>query len=260
MYERRRVLVGYLVAVAAPGIALFVRWLLNPLLDHRLPFITLYGAVTVAVWFGGWRPALVASILGFVGADLLFVETESGAPLTLKGAGGFAGLAVYLISCGIVIGLGSGMRTAQGRAESAAREALAGQKQLQDEMAEHQRTEQALGAKEAELELITSRTPLLLTRCSKDRRFVFVNRAAAEFLGRPAEEIIGRPIAEVLGEEALAAITPYIDRVLRGEHVEFETEIPYAHSGRRFHARGLYARPRSGRRGNRLDRVHRRRD
>jgi PAS domain S-box-containing protein len=92
----------------------------------------------------------------------------------------------------------------------------------------------ALRAKEAELELILSRTPLLLTRCSRDGRYVFVNRACAEFLGRPAEEIIGRPIAEVVGQAAFAEITPHIERVLRGEPVEFETEIPYAGVGRRF--------------------------
>src|SRR5262245_38173337 len=101
-------------------------------------------------------------------------------------------------------------------------------------MSEHRQTEEALRAKEAELELITSRTPLLLTRCTKDRRFVFVNRSCAEFLGRPPEEIVGRPITEVLGDDAMAAIAPHVDRVLRGETVDFELGIPYAHSGRRF--------------------------
>src|SRR5262245_60828228 len=234
MDDRRRFLVSYVVAVAATATAVLIRWLLNPLLDHRLPFITLYGAVAVAVWFGGWGPALLATALGYVAADLVFVETEAGSPLSLTGPGGVAGLVVYFVSCLIVIGLGGGMRTARRRSEAAALEALAKQKQLENEMAEHRRAVETLRAKEAELELITGRTPLLLTRCSKDRRFVFVNQACAEFLGRCPEEIIGRPIADVLGDEALAAIAPHIDRVLRGESVEFETEVPYAHSGRRF--------------------------
>src|SRR5262245_27896860 len=158
MHERRRLLVSYVVAVAATAAAVFLRWLLNPLLDHRLPFITMYGAAAVAVWYGGWRPALLATVLGFVAAYLAFVASEPDSPLSLTGAGGLAGLAVYLLSCLIVISLGGGMRTARRRAEAAALEALAKQKQLENEMSEHQRTEDALRAKEAELELITGRT------------------------------------------------------------------------------------------------------
>ena len=94
-------------------------------------------------------------------------------------------------------------------------------------------------AARVELELVTSRTPLLLTRCNRDRRYVFVNRACAEFFGRPVEDIVGKPIAEILGASAYAAIAPYIDRVLSGEPVDFEVEIPYAHAGRRF-MRALY--------------------
>jgi PAS domain S-box-containing protein len=90
-----------------------------------------------------------------------------------------------------------------------------------------------------EAELVTSRTPLLLTRCSRDGRYVFVNRACAEFFGSPAEDIVGKTIREMLGDEAYATITPYIDRVLRGELVDFEVEIPYTHAGRRF-MRALY--------------------
>jgi PAS domain S-box-containing protein len=107
--------------------------------------------------------------------------------------------------------------------------------------AEHERA--ALAEKEraarVELELVTSRTPLLLTRCNRDRRYVFVNRACAEFFGRSSEDIVGKPIAEVLGDAAYATISPYIDRVLTGEPVDFEIEVPYVHAGRRF-MRALY--------------------
>jgi PAS domain S-box-containing protein len=234
MDRLRRNLLPYVVAFGATAAAVCARWLLNPLLDHRLPFITLYAAIAVAVWVGGWRPALVATVLGYLVTDLLFVETEPNSPLSLRGPGGIAGLLVYFVSALIVIGLGSGMRSARRRAEAAVKEALGRQKQLESEMAERRRTEGALRAKEAELELITSRTPLLLTRCDSQRRYVFVNRAYAEFLGRRPEEIIGRRIADLMGEEAAAAIAPYVDRVLRGDDVEFEMEIPYAHRGPTF--------------------------
>ena len=30
-----------------------------------VPLVTLYGAVAAAVWFRGWRPALLAAVLGY---------------------------------------------------------------------------------------------------------------------------------------------------------------------------------------------------
>src|SRR5262245_22840443 len=115
--EAHRLLVCYSGAMLFTALAVFVPWLLNPLLNHRLRFITLYGAVAAAVWFGGWRPALAAVIAGYVAADLLFIETEPGSPLSLSGVGGLAGLAVYLASSLIVIGFGAGMRSARRRLE-----------------------------------------------------------------------------------------------------------------------------------------------
>lgn len=209
----RRSFLEYGVAVAAVGAALAARALLNPALDHRLPFITMYGAVAIAIWFGGWGPALVAALLGYAGAYWTIVRTEPASPLALPGTGGLVGFVVYVISAFVVIGMGSGMRAARRRAEAAV---------------------EAARATEAELLLVTSRTPVLLTRCGADRRYAFVNRAAAEFLGRPPSEIIGRTISEVIGETADHSISPHIDRVLAGETVEFETEIPYAHPGPRF--------------------------
>ena len=37
-----------------------MRWLLDPWMGDFLPFVTVYGAVAFAVWYGGYVPALVA--------------------------------------------------------------------------------------------------------------------------------------------------------------------------------------------------------
>jgi PAS domain S-box-containing protein len=211
---------GYVIAVAACAAAVAVRWLLNPVLEHRLPFIMQYAAVAIAIWFGGYRPALLGAIVGFIADHLIFVETEPHSPLSITRLGGFAAMAVYFASCLIIVGFGEALHRARHRLEQK-------QANLEAEFLRRARIE-------AELELIASRTPLLLTRCSKDMRFVFVNRACAEFFGRPSEEIIGRPIVEIMGAEAFAAIQPYVERVLRGEQVEFEQAIRYAHPGPRF--------------------------
>src|SRR5947199_1694533 len=87
--------------------------------------------------------------------------------------------------------------------------------------------EEALRAKETELEVIINRTPFMLTRCSRDLRYRFVSRAYARMLGRTPEEIAGKPIVEIMGEEGLKTISPHIERVLKGHTVEYETEVSF---------------------------------
>jgi PAS domain S-box-containing protein len=55
-----------------------------------------------------------------------------------------------------------------------------------------------------------------------------MNKTYVDFIGKPAEQIMGRPIVEVIGEAAFQTIRPYVERVLAGERVEYETEIPDA--------------------------------
>jgi PAS domain S-box-containing protein len=91
----------------------------------------------------------------------------------------------------------------------------------------------ALTAKERELRLITDVTPVLLTRCSRDLRYVFVNRAYAEMLGRTPSEISGKTIREIMGDAGYESIRPHVERVLRGEPVEYEEDVLFKGVGLR---------------------------
>ena len=109
---------------------------------------------------------------------------------------------------------------------------------LAADLIESKQAEERLRAKDAQLENITENTSVLLTHCSRDLRYIFANRPYSEFLGKPHGEIVGRPIVDVMGHEAFETIRPFVDRVLRGEIVEFESEVPYESLGPRFmHAR-----------------------
>jgi PAS domain S-box-containing protein len=90
---------------------------------------------------------------------------------------------------------------------------------------ERKQNEQALKAKQDQLERITGTAPVLISQCSRDLRYVFVNKAYAEFAGKPVEHIIGRKISEVLGEVYFERIRPHIERVLAGEPFAYENEI-----------------------------------
>ena len=74
----------------------------------------------------------------------------------------------------------------------------------------------------------------MLTRCSADLRYRFASAAYAEMLERSADEINGKSIVEVMGEEGFATILPHIQKVLQGETVDYETEVPFRGVGTRY--------------------------
>src|SRR5688572_24176676 len=59
-------------------------------------------------------------------------------------------------------------------------------------------------------------------RCSRDLRFLWVNSHYARWLGVASEKIAGQPMQEVLGVKAMRELRPCIERVLKGEQVDYE--------------------------------------
>lgn len=100
-------------------------------------------------------------------------------------------------------------------------------------------TQAALMSREQQLQHVTDNAAVMVVQCSRDLKYVFVNKTTAEFFGRTVDEIIGRPIVEVIGADALEAIRPHVEMVLRGERVEYEGVVPYARRGPRW-MRGVY--------------------
>jgi PAS domain S-box-containing protein len=99
---------------------------------------------------------------------------------------------------------------------------------------ERARAEAALEASEAQLRLVTDSAPVFLARCDAEGRYRFVNRGYAERVGLSRDDVVGKRIPEVLGEDAYASVRAYVERVLSGEPVEFEVEVPYQTLGRRW--------------------------
>jgi len=86
----------------------------------------------------------------------------------------------------------------------------------------------------AHLKAVVDGLAIPVTRCTRDLRYQWVNRHYAAWLGRPASAIVGRRIADVIGPDAMAAIRPYITRVLSGERVEYEERIRFDGPGMRW--------------------------
>jgi PAS domain S-box-containing protein len=93
---------------------------------------------------------------------------------------------------------------------------------------ERKNAERTLREVSSDLRQILDSTDVGLTRCSRDLRYRSANASYARMTGVPLDSIVGRPIVEIVGKEALAVILPHIERVLSGERVEYEAELPFA--------------------------------
>ena len=113
--KTRSAWVTYPVALLSIGVAVLIRWLIDPLLGDQLQLITTYGGVAVAVWFGGWAPAALAAAIGLVAVDYLFIPPRHAFAFDTPAI--WTSAISYAFSCGIIIYLGEAMRRARGRAE-----------------------------------------------------------------------------------------------------------------------------------------------
>jgi len=99
---------------------------------------------------------------------------------------------------------------------------------------ERRQAEAALESAREQLQLVADSMPAAVALCSRDLRYIWVNRRCAEWLGMAAEEVLGRPVAQIIGEDNLDAIRPHIERVLAGEHVSYERQVNYPGLGERW--------------------------
>jgi PAS domain S-box-containing protein len=106
--------IAYTVGIAALVGAVLLRWLLDPLLGNSLPLVTLYGAVAVAVWVGGYRPAVLVTFLGYFACNYLFIEPR--ARISVGDIQSIVGLIAYLFTCSLIIAIGEAARVARARA------------------------------------------------------------------------------------------------------------------------------------------------
>ncbi|MBO0698805.1 MAG: DUF4118 domain-containing protein, partial [Zavarzinella sp.] len=109
---------GYLLAAAAAVLAVVVRRLLDPILGDTLPYATLFLAILVAAWYGGFGPAAFATVLGVpLVARFLLPPRNS---FDIGGPEHETGLVLYLLTGTAIAALGGLMHRSRERALAAA--------------------------------------------------------------------------------------------------------------------------------------------
>ncbi len=197
--------------VVVTALMVILRWLFDPWLGDYQPFATIYGAVAFAVWSGGYRPALLAAVIGYLACDYFFIEPRGS--FVISEVHDQIGLVFFALSCSLIIGLGEGLYFARRQAEDGRRR---------------------LAEFTEKLRIVTETMDAPVTHCSSDLRYVWVSRPYADWVRKPVEEIVGRPIIEIIGYDAFKRLEPYFERVLTGEKVKYEEVASFAGIGARW--------------------------
>jgi signal transduction histidine kinase len=122
-------LLRYGLAIASVIVATAVRWLLDPLVGDRIPFLTHFVALVYVAWYGGAGPSLLALVLTWF-ALALFILPPRGTWM-IQGAEYQMGFVRLVISDVALVLIGEAMQAAQRRAAAKAREASEKEESLQ---------------------------------------------------------------------------------------------------------------------------------
>ena len=174
----------WLLALVAPGAALGLTLLLQPLVD-QVPSPPFVAAVIVVAWLGGFRPALLATAVSAAALDYYFLppsHTWLASPRE----------AVWLMLFGAVCVCTAWVVASRGRVLGR----LASSEQL--------------------LRLVTDTAPQLIYYVDAGRRYRFVNRPYAERFGLAPADIVGRHVAEVVSPERYSSIERHLTDALAG--------------------------------------------
>jgi signal transduction histidine kinase/ActR/RegA family two-component response regulator len=193
---------SYIGAIALAVCAVLVRYFMFPWAPSGLLYTTLFGAVAIAVWMGGWGPGVVSALIGYCLA-LLFVKPPIGG-VVMNGVGDWLGLVLYALSCGLIIALGHSMRAARVRFEKSQEAAVQGYS-------------------------------ILKAQRNADGRIVdfvieYVNPRGAALAKQTPEAAVGRRLTEVLpGVVSAGVFASFCNVCETGEPLE--TEVRYEQDG-----------------------------
>jgi PAS domain S-box-containing protein len=199
-------LVRYAVAVAVVAIATFVRVLLDPWLGDLFPFAVLFFAVLVVAWYGGFGPAVAASLLGAI-ASAWFLLPPRGT-LAIVGLENQLGLALYLlVSLGMAL-LGGAMHSALLRAEGLASLAVDQRAQLRE--------------RDDRYREIVEKAHEGIWQLDANGRTRFANRRMAEMLHCSDEDLRASSVADFLDGEGRKSILAFRERRRQGISEQIE--------------------------------------
>jgi two-component system, cell cycle sensor histidine kinase and response regulator CckA len=235
----------YLWAVAAVSVAIVLRNLLAPVLGTAFPFITLFPAVFVVAYVGGFGPTLLATVLSALAVVYLLFDGASG---HLLGLADRIGLGLY-VATGVATGLlGESRRRARRSAavavEAARTEGARAEEQTiraEEEAAraeeetlraEEEAARALVAARKAAAEsdrvdrILASITDAFLV-LGRDWTISYMNERAAALFGRTAADYVGRNQWQAFPEMVGGPLEEALRRAM-DEHIMVRLETFFA--------------------------------
>lgn len=176
------------LALAIVGISVALRLALNPVWGTGLPYITLFPAVMVSAWIGGFWPGAVATILSAVAAAYFWIPPVGAVWMTdareLLGVLVFVGLGMFI---------------------SLLNEAW-------------RRTTSALSESQQRLDVTLGSIGDAVITTDERGRIMRLNAVAERLTGWSAGDAVGRPLADVfviINEQSRLPVRNPIEQVLR---------------------------------------------
>jgi PAS domain S-box-containing protein len=130
----------YLVALAATALAVLVRWLVDPWLGDHQTLTSLFGAVALAAWVGGWRPAVFSALFGYFVCDYLFIDPRGS--IGLQSTRQVISALIFFSSCVVIIAFAEALHWSRRKQE-------AEHQRLAHEITQRSRIEQRLATQYA---------------------------------------------------------------------------------------------------------------
>jgi len=211
----RRLWSPYLVALPVFAVAAAARLLFFGTLGTRVPFVTLFPAVTIAVLFGGLPAGLLVTLLSSVLAVYCWIEPVG--HLAISNAPDWLALLIFVLSCVMVSWLSEVARRAQRRAVEAEGQLKLG--------AERELARGALAESEAKFRSYVHHAPIAVFVVDREGNFVDFNPAALSLVGYRADDLARMHFLEVHPAEERPALQGQFAILLERGRVELETRL-----------------------------------
>jgi two-component system cell cycle sensor histidine kinase/response regulator CckA len=189
-------LLRYGVAVLAVGIAVLCRAPLEGVLGSRSAFLLFTLAVMLSGWYGGFKPGLLATVLGGLAGTFLFLDPRAAVPNLLQ-----------LLQLGLFLMVGAGISWLN---------------------EEHKRAESAL----ARLAAIVSNSDDAILGLAPDGTILTWNAGAERIYGYSREQVLDRPVSMLLPPERAGEAADLLESVRRGERIVNREGVRVRRDGR----------------------------